>query len=60
MNIEEAFQAVADALNTSAVPYMLVGSLSSSFYGIGRSTKDVDFVLELGDHSIIEVGRHFG
>lgn len=60
MNIEEAFQAVADALNVSTVPYMLVGSLSSSYYGVGRSTKDVDFVLELDAHSIFDVGRHLG
>lgn len=60
MTIEEAVQTVADALNGLAVPYMLVGSLTSSFYGIGRTTKDADFVIELGEHSIIEVGRHLG
>jgi hypothetical protein len=60
LNIEEAFQAVADALNASGVPYMLVGSLSSSYYGFGRTTKDVDFVLELSAHSIFDVGRHLG
>jgi hypothetical protein len=39
---------------------MLVGSLSSSFYGAGRTTKDADFVIELGEHSILEVGRRLG
>jgi hypothetical protein len=60
LNIEEAVQAVADTLNQLAVPYILVGSLSSSFYGTGRTTKNADFVIELGEHSIVEVGRHLG
>jgi hypothetical protein len=60
LNIDEAVQGVADALNQLAVPYMLVGSLSSSFYGTGRTTKDADFVVELGEHSIAEIGRVLG
>jgi hypothetical protein len=38
---------VADALATSGIPYMLAGSFSSNYYGIPRSTKDADFVVEL-------------
>ena len=38
---------VIDALNTSGHPYMLVGSFSTNYYGIPRSTKDADFVLQL-------------
>ena len=52
MNIEEAFLAVVDALEDLAVSYMLGGSISSSYYGIPRSTKDADFVIELGSQSI--------
>lgn len=32
-----------------AIPYMLVGSYSSSYYGRPRSTRDADFVVELPD-----------
>jgi hypothetical protein len=38
---------VADALEACGIAYMLVGSLSSNFYGIPRSTKDADFVLQM-------------
>lgn len=37
---------VIDALNASGVKYMLVGSFSTNVYGIPRSTKDADFVLQ--------------
>lgn len=47
--------AVIDALEKSLVPYMLVGSHSSNFYGIPRSTRDADFVIELGNRSIVEI-----
>ena len=41
---DEATAAVIDALNALAVPYLLVGSFASNFYGIPRSTQDADFV----------------
>jgi len=44
MNELETVIAVSKALNSMNIPYMLVGSLSSSAYGIERSTKDADFV----------------
>lgn len=46
---------VADALAASGVAYLLAGSFSSNFYGIPRSTKDADFVVELHGG----VGRDF-
>ena len=48
MNIEDCFLVVVDALEELAIPYMIVGSFSSSYYGIPRSTQDADFVIELG------------
>jgi len=43
---------VIDGLNAAGVNYMLVGSFSTNIYGIPRSTKDADFVLQLeGDLS---------
>ena len=38
---------VADALALSRVPYLLTGSFASNYYGIPRSTKDADFVVQL-------------
>ncbi len=46
---------VADALASSGIAYLLAGSFSSNFYGIPRSTKDADFVVELPGG----VGRDF-
>ena len=40
MTSEQAIVAVVDALEGLQIPYMLVGSLSSSAYGIARSSKD--------------------
>lgn len=44
--IEEVTLRVIDALNASGMNYMLVGSFSTNVYGIPRSTKDADFVLQ--------------
>lgn len=38
------------ALESAEVPYMIVGSYSSNFYGVPRSTKDADIVINL-DHA---------
>jgi hypothetical protein len=57
MTGEEATTAAIDALNELGVPFILVGSFSSNQYGIPRSTKDADFVLQLGDVSILEIAR---
>jgi hypothetical protein len=57
---EDALLAVIDALESVGIPYMLVGGASVSYYGIGRSTKDADFVVELGAHSITSLTRLLG
>lgn len=33
-------------LNQSTIDYMLVGSMASNFWGIPRSTHDIDFVVQ--------------
>lgn len=48
----EVLLQVIRALNAQAIPYMLVDSFSTMFYGTERSTKDADLVLQLGDRSI--------
>ena len=47
---------VADALADCGIAYLLVGSFSSNYYGVPRSTKDADFVVQLRDG----VGGDFG
>lgn len=37
---------VVEALDRSAVPYMITGSFASSFYGEPRSTQDIDIVID--------------
>jgi hypothetical protein len=44
---ESVMLQVADALAHCSIPYLLAGSFSSNYYGIPRSTKDADFVLQL-------------
>jgi len=60
MSEDDATIAVIDALESLAIPYMLVGSLSSNFYGIPRATQDADFVIHLQASSIAALGRHLG
>ena len=45
MNGMQAAARLVDAFEAANIPYMVVGSLSSSFYGIARSTYDADFVV---------------
>jgi hypothetical protein len=47
MTIEDVTPRVIDALNAASIAHMLVGSFSSNLYGVPRSTKDADFVLQL-------------
>jgi hypothetical protein len=60
MTSDEATVAVIDALEFLGISYMLVGSLSSNYYGVARSTKDADFVLQLGSESVRRLADHLG
>jgi predicted nucleotidyltransferase len=46
MNTNDVMLMVADALNREKIPSMLVGAFSSNYYGMPRSTEDVDFVIQ--------------
>lgn len=52
MTPDAAVVAVLTALDSAAVPYMIVGSLASNFHGIPRSTRDADFVVQLAPDSL--------
>lgn len=60
MEAEDAVVAVIDALDALGFDYMVVGSLSSNFYGVPRSTEDADFVVESGTKSLQNVLRRLG
>ena len=47
MSIDDVALRVVDALNSGKIPFMLVGGFSSNYYGVPRSTKDADFVVQL-------------
>ena len=47
MNLYELAAEVVAGLEAEGIPYMVVGALSSGVFGIPRSTKDVDIVLQL-------------
>src|SRR5687768_4580050 len=60
MNANDIALAVIDVLERLRIPYMLVGSFSSNLWGIPRSTKDADFVVELGDTSVGAIAAALG
>jgi hypothetical protein len=47
VNNDEATAAVVDGLETLRIPYMVVGSFASNFYGVPRATGDADIVVQL-------------
>lgn len=60
MNATDFALRVVDALERRQVSYMFVGSFSSNAWGIPRSTKDADFVIELGDMAIGDLAAGHG
>lgn len=46
-------------LNQAAIDYMLVGSMASNFWGIPRSTHDIDFVVEYNTDDIDRIVKCF-
>ncbi len=60
MTSDEAALAVVEALESLGIPYMLVGSFSSNFYGLGRLTNDADFVAEINSQSVVQLAGRLG
>lgn len=56
---DEAIRAM-DAINESAVPFMVTGSFARNLYAPPRSTKDIDFVVESTDFAATEIARLLG
>jgi hypothetical protein len=60
MNLEELVRRVVGALEAANIPYVLVGSLSSNFYGVSRGTQDADIVVSCPGARISELMRALG
>jgi hypothetical protein len=60
MNSDEATAAVIDALDALDIPYMLVGSFSTNYYGIPRATQDADLVVQLRPGAISALANRLG
>ena len=46
MNLSDLVVAIVRRLNDASIPYMITGSLASSFHGEPRSTRDADLVID--------------
>ncbi len=55
MNIYDAAFAMIDSLQRAEIEYALVGSLTSMYYGITRSTMDADFVVQFAAGRIADL-----
>jgi hypothetical protein len=53
-------RSVIDALIQASVDYMVVGALSSNVYGVTRSTRDADIVVELTNRRVSEISKFLG
>jgi hypothetical protein len=52
VSLTEFLKTVVHILDQAEVPYMLTGSLASSYYAVPRSTRDIDFVVDSSEHGI--------
>jgi len=46
MTLSEALQTIIAALEEAGLAYMLTGSFAGAYYGVPRSTQDIDIVIE--------------
>jgi len=42
---EDIFQRIISVLDKASIPYMLTGSMASSWYGTPRTTQNIDLVI---------------
>ncbi|MFL5329270.1 MAG: nucleotidyltransferase [Gemmataceae bacterium] len=53
MTSDEAIVKVIQTLESLGIPYMLVGSLSSSTYGMPRSSQDADVLVSFENNAVV-------
>jgi len=46
MNVAEVFRPITAALDQAGIRYMLTGSFASAYYGVPRSSQDIDLIIE--------------
>lgn len=46
MSLDELLGRIVERLEAAGIPYMVAGSLASSFHGVPRSTQDLDLVID--------------
>lgn len=49
MSATEFLRTIATALDVAKIPFMLTGSMAAAYYGAGRATLDIDFVIDPTD-----------
>lgn len=59
MSVEGVLQRVVETLSDIGIPYMLTGSLASSYYGRPRTTQDIDIVIAPDSAQLKELVRMF-
>jgi hypothetical protein len=57
MTSQEAVQTIVDKCTELNIRFMIVGSLSSNYHGIERSTKDADLVVELNGDQLRDLAE---
>ncbi len=57
-NQDRIVATMLDALHAEGIPFLLAGSFSSNYWGIPRSTRDADFVIELGGKGVLSLAKH--
>lgn len=59
MNERELLVDCLRRLNRSGITYYLTGSMASNYWGIPRTTHDLDFVVQLSDPEVAPIIREF-
>ena len=57
MTLAELLDLLARTLDAHDIPYMLTGSLASSFHGVPRATQDIDVVVDATAGALLEAGE---
>ena len=56
---EEIIELTADFLNSEKIPYMFVGAIAIGYYGIPRTTQDLDVVVIIPQDKIQKFAEYF-
>jgi hypothetical protein len=60
MTIDKLYKEVTTALDQRNIPYMVSGSMAMLAYTMGRSTRDIDIVIELSEDALDQFFEIFG